>query len=178
MNWSPAPIAEVPPGVVTVTSTAPAACAGAVAVIWVAESTVKVDALLVPNFTPDAAQLGAVPEKSVPVITTEVPPAVEPSTGLTPVTVGVGVYVNRSPAPAAEVPDPFVAVMSTVVFTVPAGAVAVIDVAEFTVKLVAFVTPNFTAVIAEKLVPAIATDVPPPGTPATGVTDVTVGSAV
>ena len=36
--------AEVPPGVVTVTSTVPAACAGEVAVIWVAETTVKVAA--------------------------------------------------------------------------------------------------------------------------------------
>src|SRR5690606_40197146 len=37
---APASVA-VPPGVVTATSTAPAACAGVIAVIWVALSTVK-----------------------------------------------------------------------------------------------------------------------------------------
>ena len=40
MNWSAAEVAEVPPAVVTVTSTVPAP-AGAVAVIEVAELTVK-----------------------------------------------------------------------------------------------------------------------------------------
>ena len=41
----------MPPGVVTVMSTAPAAPAGEVAVTDVAELTVKLVALLLPNFT-------------------------------------------------------------------------------------------------------------------------------
>ena len=45
----------------------------------------------------------------------------------------------------ALVPPAVVTVMSTVP-AVPAGAVAVIDVALFTVKVVALVAPNFTAV--------------------------------
>ena len=48
--------------------------------------------------------------------------------------------------------------------TVPAasaGSTAVMDVAEFTVKLVAAVVPNFTAVAPVKLVPVMVTDVCP-----------------
>ena len=68
----------VPPGPVTVTSTVPAAPAGAVAVMEVALLTVKVEAAVVPNFTAVA------PVKLVPVIVTEVPPVVGPEVGLTP----------------------------------------------------------------------------------------------
>jgi len=68
--------------VVTVMSTVPADPAGAVAVIWVAEFTVKLVALLAPNLTAVA------PSKLVPVITTLLPPAVEPLVGETEVTVG------------------------------------------------------------------------------------------
>ena len=71
MNWSAAEVAEVPPGVVTVTSTVPAP-AGEVAVIEVAELTVKLVALVAPNLTAVA------PVKPVPVIVTDVPPAVGP----------------------------------------------------------------------------------------------------
>src|SRR5690242_467165 len=59
----------------------------------------------------------------------------------------------------------------------PAGAVAVIDVEELTVNDVAAVLPNLTAVAPLKLVPVIATDVPPASGPAAGVTDVTAGAA-
>ena len=55
----------MPPGVVTVTSTVPAACAGAVAVIWVAETTVKVVAAVAPKSTAVA------PVKPVPVMVTD-----------------------------------------------------------------------------------------------------------
>ena len=82
MNWSAALVALVPPGVVTVTSTVPAVPAGAVAVIWVALLTVKLVAAVAPKLTALA------PVKLVPVIVTEVPPAVGPAVGLTPVTVG------------------------------------------------------------------------------------------
>ena len=82
MKASAAPVALVPPGVVTVMSTVPAAPAGAVAVICVALLGVKAVALTEPNFTADA------PVNPVPVMTTDVPPAVLPLAGLTPVTVG------------------------------------------------------------------------------------------
>ena len=59
----------------------------------------------------------------------------------------------------------------------PAGAVAVIEVAELTVKLVALAVPNLTAVAPENAVPVMVTDVPPVVGPAFGATDVTVGVA-
>ena len=64
------------------TSTVPAAPAGEVAVIWVALSTVKLEAAVDPKVTAVA------PVKWVPVMTTDVPPAVEPEVGEIPVTVG------------------------------------------------------------------------------------------
>ena len=70
MNWSAGLVALVPAGVVTVTSTVPEP-AGAVAVMEVALFTVTVGGRGVdPNFTPVA------PVKLVPVMVTEVPPAV------------------------------------------------------------------------------------------------------
>ncbi len=60
---------------------------------------------------------------------------------------------------------------------VPAGEVAVIEVAELTVKLVALVAPNFTAVAPVKPVPVTVTDVPPAAGPDVGEIEVTVGAA-
>ena len=71
-------------------------------------------------------------------------------------------------------------VISTVLGVKVAGEVAVIEVAEFTMMLVALVDPNFTPVdvlTLTKLVPVIDTDVPPPLGPLVGLTDVTVGAA-
>jgi hypothetical protein len=65
--------------------------------------------------------------------------------------------------------------MSTV--PAPAGEVAVIDVAEFTVKLVALVVPNFTAVAPVSLVPVIVTTAPPGAGPDVGEIEVTPGAA-
>lgn len=59
---------------------------------------------------------------------------------------------------------------------VPAGEVAVIDVAELTVKLTALAAPNVTAVAPVKPVPVIVTVVPPLVGPAVGEIDVTVGA--
>ncbi|MEY9227933.1 hypothetical protein ABIF78_000256 [Bradyrhizobium japonicum] len=59
----------------------------------------------------------------------------------------------------------------------PAGETAVIEVAELTVKLVALVAPNFTAVAPDNAVPVMVTDVPPASRPAFGATDVTAGVA-
>src|SRR6185312_8438916 len=84
--WSAALVALVPAGVVTVTSTAPAAApAGAVAVIDVSLLTVKLVAAIAPKLT------AVVPRKFVPVIVTTVPPASGPLLGETLMTVGGGV---------------------------------------------------------------------------------------
>lgn len=81
VNWSPDPVALVPPGAVTVMSTVPLPV-GAVAVISVSETTVKLVAAVVPNSTAVA------PVKPVPVIVTVVPPATGPLFGLMLVTIG------------------------------------------------------------------------------------------
>ncbi len=83
-KWSEAPLAEVPPGVVTVTSTVPADPAGTVAVIELLELTTTDVAGLPPTMT-------AVPDvKPVPVIVIDVPPLVAPALGETLVTDGTG----------------------------------------------------------------------------------------
>ena len=79
MNWSAADVADVPPKVVTVTSTVPVP-AGAVAVTEVAESAVTV-AAAEPNAT-------VAPLRSEPVMVTLVPPVGDPVVGLMPVTTG------------------------------------------------------------------------------------------
>jgi len=59
----------------------------------------------------------------------------------------------------------------------PAGAVAVIEVAETTTTFVAELAPNFTAVAPVKLVPVMVTTVPPAAGPLVGLNAVTVGAA-
>jgi hypothetical protein len=80
LNWSKAPVAEVPLGVVTVTSTVPEPD-GDVAVTCVSETTLKLAAVVVPKDTLVA------PVNPDPVIVTEVPPAVGPEDGEIEVTV-------------------------------------------------------------------------------------------
>ena len=75
-------VADVPPGMVTVTSTVPAEWAGEIAVIEVALLTVNEVAEVPPNVTAVALV------KPVPVIATEVTPASGPDVGEMPVTVG------------------------------------------------------------------------------------------
>jgi hypothetical protein len=164
------PTALVPPTVVTVISIVPAVPAGLVAVIWVALFTVKVAALVVPNLTAVAFV------RFVPVIVTTVPPVVVPLVGVIPVTVGGATYVNPSAGPVALVPPTVVTVRSTVP-AVPAGAVAVIWVALFTVKVAALVVPNLTAVAFVRFVPVIVTTVPPVVVPLVTLIPVTVGGA-
>ena len=81
----------------------------------------------------------------------------------------------RSAALVALVPPGVVTVTSTVPAK-PAMAVAVTLVALLTLKLVALVDPNLTAVAPVKLVPVIVTMVPPAVGPAVGATCVTVGA--
>ena len=156
----------VPPTVVTLTVTEPVP-AGDVAVICVAELTVKLVAAVAPNFTAVA------PVKLVPVITTLVPPTIGPDVGARPVTVGAATKVKVP----TDVPVPPSVVTLTVTDPAPAGEVAVICVAELTVKLVAAVAPNLTAVAPVKLVPVMTTLVPPAVGPDVGASPVTVGAA-
>ena len=95
----------------------PALPAGEFAAIWVALLTVNV-AVLFPNLTAVA------PVKFAPVIVTAVAPTMGPLFGAIEVTVGGGIYVNRSAALVALVPIGAVTVTSTV--PAPAGDVAVI----------------------------------------------------
>ncbi len=165
---SAAEVADVPAGVVTVTSTVPVP-AGLSAVIVVSLTTVRFVAGVVPKSTAVA------PVKLVPVIVTRVPPAVGPLVGLTPVTVGAtaAVYVKSSAEDVADVPPGVVTVTSTV--PVPAGLSAVIVVPLTTVRFVAGVVPKSTAVAPVKLVPVIVTKVPPAVEPLVGLKLVTVG---
>ena len=71
MYWSEADVTDVLPAVVTVTSTVPAAPAGAVAVTEVALTTLTWVAAVLPKFTATA------PVKPVPVMVTVVPPVCE-----------------------------------------------------------------------------------------------------
>src|SRR6516162_2282171 len=75
-----------------------------------------------------------------------VPPATPPLLGVKGLMPGTGAtYVNRSAATTGDVPEGVVTVMSTAP-PAWAGAVAVICVAESTVKLLAATAPNLTAV--------------------------------
>ena len=168
MNWSAGEVADVPPGVVTVTSTTPVP-AGSSAVIVVSETTVKLVAGEVPKSTAVA------PVKAIPVIVTVLPPDSGPAVGLMLVTVGVAVYVNWSAGEVADIPPGVVTVTSTT--PVPGGSSAVIVVSETTVKLVAGVMPKSTAVAPVKAVPVIVTVVPPVTGPSVGLMLVTVGAA-
>src|SRR3989442_1657961 len=92
MNWSAALVALDWPPTVTITSNVPATCAGVVALICVALTTLTLVAGVPPTVTV------ALASKFVPVIVIAVPPAIGPEGGLTPVTVGAGgggaAYVN------------------------------------------------------------------------------------
>jgi hypothetical protein len=90
-----------PPGFVTVTVTAPALPAGVVAVIVVLFTTTTLVAAVPPNVTV------APTAKFVPVIVTEVPPAVDPLVGATLLKAGAGpdtvanvaICITHGPAP-------------------------------------------------------------------------------
>ena len=73
-------------------------------------------------------------------------------------------------------PPGVVTVTSTV--PVPVGATAEMDVAETTLKDVAALAPNFTAVAPVKFVPVTVTVVPPEVDPEDGLIKVTVGTPV
>jgi len=138
----------VPPGVVTLILPV---CApdGTTAVIWVAELTVNVVALVFLNCTSVA------PVKFFPVMTTVVPTG--PLVGAKDVIVGAATVVTVKFAPLVAVPNGVVTLILPV--TAPTGTVALIWVAEFTAKL-APTPPNRTAVAPVKAVPVIVTAAP------------------
>ncbi len=76
--------------------------------------------------------------------------------------------LDETTVPPAAVTETLTAPLS------PAGATAVIDVAELTAKLVAAVDPKSTAVTPVKFVPVMVTDVP--AAPEAGLMAVNVGA--
>jgi hypothetical protein len=157
VNVSAELVADDPPIVVTLTSTAfvSAPFAGETAVIEVDETTLNAVAETAPNLT-DVA-----PVKPVPVMVTDVSPAWGPLFGAIEVTVGAGgsTYVKTSAGLVADVPADVVTVTSTKPLA-PAGDTAVKLVAEVTLNDVAGGEPNFTAVAPLNPVPVTVTDVP------------------
>ena len=154
-------LVPVPVGVVTAIFPV-VAPVGTVAVICVAELTVSVDWVVVLNFTLVA------PQKFVPVIVTDVVPAV-PAVGLNDVTVGTPAAVTSKLATLVTVPS-VGSVTETVPSLAPQGTLVVIEVS-FTTENVAAVPANLTDVATPPVlncvpVPVIVTAVP--GGPVTG----------
>src|SRR5262249_48024505 len=139
---------------VTVTFTAPAACAGVVAVILAPLTTVTPVAAAPPMLTVAPAT------NPVPLIVTSVPPAVVPETSVTLRTLGASAtYVN----PFVNVPL-CVSVLVTVTFTAPAacaGVVAVIVPPSTTATPVAGEPPMLTVAPERNPAPVIVTSVAP-----------------
>ena len=155
-------MADVPPGVVTVTSTVPVP-AGLSAVIEVALTTVKFVAGVVPKSTAVA------PVKPVPVIVTNVPPAAGPiraqARDRRRVREHVGGRGRRRAARGGH---------GHVHGAGARRALGRINVVLSTKSLVAGVVPKSTAVAPVKPVPAIVTNVPPAAGPKVGLKPVTV----
>ncbi len=143
---------ELPPGVVTTTSLAPAVPAGVVIVIEVAVLPVIVAAA--PPMVTEVAPARSVPEMTTPVV----PPAVGPVLGLMLVAEGTVTYVKA--LVSVELP-PGVVTTTSLAPAVPAGVVIVIEVAVLPV-IVAAAPPMVTDVALARSVPEITTPVVPP----------------
>src|SRR2546422_68220 len=137
VNRSPGFAALDCPLTVTMTSATPAGCAGVVALICVALTTLTPVAALPPTVTV------AVASKLVPVMVIAVPPVVGPEVGLTAPTVGGGGarYVNWSLGSVALDCPPIVTTTSATPATWP-GVVALIWVALTTLTPVATLPPT------------------------------------
>jgi hypothetical protein len=156
VNWSAVDVGEVPRAVVTVTSTAPADSAGETAMIDVSELIEKYVAATLPNETPVAF------EKLLPVIVIVVPPPIGPVEALRFVTTGTpgAANVYWSFDEMADVPLGVGTVMSTSPATC-AGAIADIELGEFSVNDAAGTPPKLTPVAPKKFEPLIVIGVPP-----------------
>ena len=137
---------------------------------------IDVQLTVVAAIDPNLNRVAVLPRPNpVPITVTLAPPTLDPLLGLRLVTVGAN--LKRSADEIALVPPG----VATVTFTVPAdsaGDAVVIEVGEFTLKLVALADPNLTVVAPVKLVPVIVTEVPPATGPFFGDSLVTVGGAV
>lgn len=105
---SPDDAALVPPGVVTLTSTVPWACAGATALTWLEETKVTELDAVDPKWAPSPDTTNP-----VPLMVTVFPPAAGPALGLRLVTVGSESYLYLSADEMALVPVDPVTVTST-----------------------------------------------------------------
>jgi hypothetical protein len=169
VTWVNAAIAVTVPESLLVMTTflEPAVPAGDRAVIEVAETrTILVAA------TPPIVTVG-VSRKFSPVIVTAVPPAVVPRAGEIAVNIGLTTYRNA----LAEVTVPESVLVITIFFNppVPAGVIAVIEVADAQTTLVAATPPIVTVGLARKFVPVMVIAVPPASTQTTGDIEVKVG---
>jgi len=134
---------------------------------------VEVQLTDVPFVFPNLNFVADVPRaKPAPVTVTLVPPAEDPVFGLRPVTVGRN--LKRSTFETTLVPPGVVTLTSTVP-AASVGETAVIEVAEFTVKLVASAEPNLTEVAPVNPTPVMVTVVPPDTGPWVGDSLVTAG---
>ena len=118
-----------------------------IAVIWLSETMVKEAVFVVPRVTV------VVPVKLEPLIVIVVPGL--PDVGVKLVMLGVEPQVK---APRLAVPE---GVVTDTIPDAPLPTVAVIVVAELTVKVVAATPPKLTAVAPVKLIPVMVTTVPP-----------------
>ena len=82
--------------------------------------------------------------------------------------------MNRSLFEVLDVPPALTTVTSTVVFAVPVGEVAVIEVSELIVRMPAGLEPKSTAVAPVKPEPLMFTCVPPVEAPWVGLIELTV----
>jgi len=155
--------------VVTLTLLVPTVPAGVLAVIEVALTTTTLVAATPFTFTLVA------PVKLAPVIVIAVLPLVGPDIGKIEAIVGAATYVNALALVA--VPPTFV---TATLFApaVPAGVLAVIEVALTTTTLVAATPFTFTLVTPVKLVPVIVIAVLPLVGPDVGEIEVIVGAAM
>jgi hypothetical protein len=168
---------DVPPDVVTITSTVPTTVvAGDTTVNCVGDTTVAAT-----GARPSKATVAPV-TNPVPLTVTVVPPEVGPVAGEIDVTVGTGaVYVKSSAAapcapPGVDEPPDVVTVTATVPGSTVAGDTTVIDVGDTTVTLVPGNSPNLTVAPVTNPVPEIVTVVPPDVGPDDGDSPVTVGT--
>ena len=134
-------------------------------------------AVLLDTGTKFPSTITLAPLRFVPVIVITVPPQAGPEVGLMEVMVGTAptTYVN---VPDLVAVPPAVVTATLLAPTVPAGVVAVMEVALTTTTLVAKAPPIFTLVAPVKLVPVMVIVVPPVVGPEVGLTFVIVGSGV
>lgn len=156
-------------GRITTRSLAPTVPAAITALMVVDETTVKLATATPLNLTLLA------PSKFVPVMVMAVPPRVVPSVGATPNMVGTDMSMFSNTA--SLVTEPFgVVTVTSLSPAVPAGVVAIIEVAEATTKLGDATAPTVTLVAPVKFVPVKVSAVPPVMGPLPGATPESVGT--